>query len=90
MNPTRPYGDIFEYDPTPLGPGERAAVQCSSNAAPWTPTLRQPATRPTARLEANTGKTGARTGQTSREASSGRDTATSRLSMHVGVHTSPA
>jgi hypothetical protein len=38
--PTRPYGDVFEYDNEPLAPGEQKAVPCSGAESTWTPTVR--------------------------------------------------
>ena len=38
--PTRPYGDVFEYDNTPLAPGEQRAVQCNGFESTWQPTAR--------------------------------------------------
>ena len=39
LKPTRPYGDIFEYDNTPLAPGARRAVLCNGHESTWQPTV---------------------------------------------------
>jgi hypothetical protein len=36
LKPTRPYGDVFEYDNTPLKPGETVAIMCSGKPSTWT------------------------------------------------------
>jgi hypothetical protein len=38
LKPTRPYGDVFEYDNTPLAPGEQRAVLCNGFESTWQPT----------------------------------------------------
>lgn len=40
--PTRPYGDVFQWDNTALKPGESVAIDCNGWPSTWTPTRPMP------------------------------------------------
>jgi hypothetical protein len=65
MKATRPYGDIFEYDPTPLGPDEHLVIQCDGKPSTWVPTVPAGSHVPPRPHEASTASQGAKAGQTS-------------------------